>query len=215
MAAVAHSPSFAKKVGVPQSVGKDFSAADKGRKFIKGGNVKHKVKKYSGTDGSAVEADDMDTRRAARAARVAAYNATPKAQAAKRRAEELFDRLTSPTRAKAKDPSANETQLPDDIAAEAIRMKRMAAKEKAKKTQDSDPIAEAGEQNFRYDPETEIIAAKAKREALGYKKGGGVKKPGKTGQRARLAQTLKGFSNGGVSRGSGCESKGKTKGKFV
>lgn len=34
MAAVAHSPSFAKKVGVPQSVGKDFTAADKGKKFM-------------------------------------------------------------------------------------------------------------------------------------------------------------------------------------
>jgi hypothetical protein len=39
MEAVAHSPSFAKKVGVPQSVGKDFSAADKGRKFSKGGEM--------------------------------------------------------------------------------------------------------------------------------------------------------------------------------
>jgi len=39
MEAVAHSPSFAKKVGVPQSVGKDFSAADKGRKFSKGGDM--------------------------------------------------------------------------------------------------------------------------------------------------------------------------------
>jgi len=39
MEAVAHSPSFAKKVGVPQSVGKDFSAADKGRKFAKGGDM--------------------------------------------------------------------------------------------------------------------------------------------------------------------------------
>ena len=37
MAAIANNPSFAKKVGVPQSVGKDFSAADKGRKFQKGG----------------------------------------------------------------------------------------------------------------------------------------------------------------------------------
>ena len=37
MAAVAHSPSFAKKVGIPQSVGKDFSEADKGRKFGRGG----------------------------------------------------------------------------------------------------------------------------------------------------------------------------------
>jgi hypothetical protein len=41
MAAVANSPKFAKKVGVPQSVGKDFSAADKGRKFSKGGDMKH------------------------------------------------------------------------------------------------------------------------------------------------------------------------------
>jgi hypothetical protein len=39
MEAVAHSPSFAKKVGVPQSVGKDFSTADKGRKFSKGGEM--------------------------------------------------------------------------------------------------------------------------------------------------------------------------------
>lgn len=40
MNAVAHSPSFAKKVGVPQSVGKDFSNADKRRKFKEGGDMK-------------------------------------------------------------------------------------------------------------------------------------------------------------------------------
>jgi hypothetical protein len=39
MAAVAHNPAFAKKAGVPQSVGKDFSKADKGRKFSKGGGL--------------------------------------------------------------------------------------------------------------------------------------------------------------------------------
>jgi hypothetical protein len=37
MEAVAHNPAFAKKAGVPQSVGQDFSTADKGRKFSKGG----------------------------------------------------------------------------------------------------------------------------------------------------------------------------------
>ena len=37
MAAVAHNPEFAKKAGVPQSVGKDFNAADKGKKFARGG----------------------------------------------------------------------------------------------------------------------------------------------------------------------------------
>jgi hypothetical protein len=37
MAAVAHNPSFAKKVGIPQSVGKDFAKADEGKKFKNGG----------------------------------------------------------------------------------------------------------------------------------------------------------------------------------
>ena len=39
MAAVANNPSFAKKAGVPQSVGKEFNQADKGRKFSKGGDT--------------------------------------------------------------------------------------------------------------------------------------------------------------------------------
>jgi len=39
MTAVANNPSFAKKAGVPQSVGKDFTTADKGRKFSKGGDT--------------------------------------------------------------------------------------------------------------------------------------------------------------------------------
>lgn len=44
MRAVAHNPAFAKKVGIPQSVGKDFAEADKGRKFGSGGNVKKEMK---------------------------------------------------------------------------------------------------------------------------------------------------------------------------
>ena len=40
MAAIAHNPGFAKKVGVPQSVGKDFNDADKGKTFKKGGEMK-------------------------------------------------------------------------------------------------------------------------------------------------------------------------------
>ena len=39
MEAVAHNPSFAKKAGVPQSVGKDFSTADKGKTFKRGGDM--------------------------------------------------------------------------------------------------------------------------------------------------------------------------------
>jgi hypothetical protein len=40
MEAIAHSPSFAKKAGVPQSVGKDFASADKGKTFKESGMKK-------------------------------------------------------------------------------------------------------------------------------------------------------------------------------
>lgn len=44
MAAIAHNPAFAKKVGIPQSVGKDFNQADKGKKFGSGGMAKEDTK---------------------------------------------------------------------------------------------------------------------------------------------------------------------------
>ena len=62
MAAIAHNPSFAKKVGVSQSVGKDFSAADKGKTFNKGGIMK-KRRFDEGGDVSDYEIDP-DSRRA-------------------------------------------------------------------------------------------------------------------------------------------------------
>jgi hypothetical protein len=40
MDAVAHNPAFAKKVGVPKAVGKDFSEASKGMKFGKGSTTR-------------------------------------------------------------------------------------------------------------------------------------------------------------------------------
>jgi hypothetical protein len=50
MEAIAHSPSFAKKAGVPQSVGKDFSTADKSRKFAKGGDMKSDMREDMAMD---------------------------------------------------------------------------------------------------------------------------------------------------------------------
>ena len=44
MAAIAHNPAFAKKVGIPQSVGKEFNNADKGKKFKGGGMAKSDMK---------------------------------------------------------------------------------------------------------------------------------------------------------------------------
>jgi len=50
MAAIANNPKFAKKVGVPQSVGKDFESADKGKKFAGGGRADRQVVNKRKTD---------------------------------------------------------------------------------------------------------------------------------------------------------------------
>ena len=45
MEMVANNPKMAKKVGVPKSVGEDFVAADKGKKFVKGGAARPDLQK--------------------------------------------------------------------------------------------------------------------------------------------------------------------------
>ena len=54
MAAAAHNPAFAKKVGVPVKVAKEFNAADKGRKFARGGDMA-KGKMFGGKETPAEE----------------------------------------------------------------------------------------------------------------------------------------------------------------
>ena len=44
MEAIAHNKAFAKKVGVPQSVGQEFAKADKGKTFKRGGEMKESKK---------------------------------------------------------------------------------------------------------------------------------------------------------------------------
>jgi hypothetical protein len=59
MEAVAHNPSFAKKVGVPQSVGQDFSKADKGKTFKQGGDMMNSKMKMFEKSGKDVEKKGM------------------------------------------------------------------------------------------------------------------------------------------------------------
>jgi len=50
MAMVANSPKMAKQIGIKQSVGKDFLAADKGKKFKKGGDTMAKFNPFIGKE---------------------------------------------------------------------------------------------------------------------------------------------------------------------
>ena len=59
MAAVAHNPAFAKKVGVPQSVGKDFTTADKGKSFKRGGDMASSMGKPVMKKGMSMAKDGM------------------------------------------------------------------------------------------------------------------------------------------------------------
>jgi hypothetical protein len=56
---VANNPSFAKKVGVPQSVGKEFNNADKGKTFKRGGEMATKMGKPTMKAGMSMAKDGM------------------------------------------------------------------------------------------------------------------------------------------------------------
>jgi hypothetical protein len=59
MAAVANNPSFAKKAGVPQSVGKEFNNADKGKSFKRGGDMASSMGKPVMKKGMSTAKDGM------------------------------------------------------------------------------------------------------------------------------------------------------------
>ena len=59
MAAVANNPAFAKKVGVPQSVGKEFNNADKGKTFKRGGDMASMMGKPMMKKGMSMAKDGM------------------------------------------------------------------------------------------------------------------------------------------------------------
>lgn len=59
MNAIAHNKAFAKKVGVPQSVGQDFSNADKGKTFKEGGTTMMMKKKPMMPVGGKMAADNQ------------------------------------------------------------------------------------------------------------------------------------------------------------
>jgi hypothetical protein len=54
MAAVANNPEFAKETGVPQSVGREFMKADRGRSFSGGGMADDKLKMVTNDEGQRV-----------------------------------------------------------------------------------------------------------------------------------------------------------------
>jgi hypothetical protein len=241
MAAIAHNPSFAKKVGVPQSVGKDFNEADKGRKFGRGGkiniqNTQHgkldmpfkqlnrfsgkkgggSVKKYArgGPTVEQLNASGFDNLQDYLNDRLGKTRrgATDEQNAAIA-AKARFKRAPRPS------PSGTE-DMRDVLGNRAVQQKAIADKQTAEDN--------AREMRFKSQFEPKMAGAGegvSQKEMLGEKKGGLMKESKgmmfmkKKGAPASMMKHEKAEMNmGGMSKyakGGGIESRGKTKGTMI
>jgi hypothetical protein len=187
MAAVAHNPSFAKKVGIPQSVGKDFNNADKSKKFSKGGDMATKPK----IDPRMVAAMIAAKRRPAAAPDMGAP-APAMAQAPMPPQQGMGGMAPTPGMKKGgnmkKMAKGGETMGPRSM------------KEDVEKN--SNKHSKFGESKLQKRGHTKDIEEKMAGSTTGMKRGG---------------KTVKKMASGGSasSRADGIASKGKTKGKFI
>jgi len=203
MAAVAHSPSFAKKVGVSQSVGKDFNTADKGKTFNRGGMMK-KRRFDEGGDVSDYEIDP-DSRRAH-----GLYDEKPAAKKTSKKATKnsaaLDAELTREAlaREKARDVAAKRNYEKDvrpglDMA----EMSSPAGTNMGLRTKDMRNFAKGGMMK-----ESKAMVGK---EVMF------MKKKGAPASMIKHEKSEMGMAKGGMSyaKGGGIESRGKTKGTMV
>jgi len=195
MAAIANNPSFAKKVGVSQSVGKDFNTADKGRTFNKGGMMK--MRKFAGDDGSFVDGDEYS-----------AYQVDPNS----RRAHGLYDAAPKKTAAKKSKKRTTKESLAEDfeLTREALaREKRR--DEAAKSNYEKDVRPGLDMADIRAPTESKNGSKMLRVQKGSFSKGG---MPMKDGKPAFMQKKMMG---GGMAyaKGGGIESRGKTKGTII
>jgi hypothetical protein len=243
MAAVAHNPKFAKKVGIPQSVGKEFNKADKGKQFKRGGEMAESKKmvkkevafmKSKGAPKSMIKhekAEVKDTGMKKGGAKPGVYaGLTGKPAPAAKPAGNVVQRMQS---AMQKKESAMAARKPAAPAAKPATDKAAAFKAAAarKDAAAAKPAAPAGETMAPMDPGRTPMGAGAKafapaiKKAKGGKvcgmKAGGVKKELPTAKDLGSMNMKKGgrvkcMAGGGYVRAAdGVTKKGKTKGRII
>lgn len=198
MAAVANNPAFAKKAGIPQSVGSEFIKADKGKKFAKGGDMK-KLPPFMGKETKAEEAKEMKIKAKSKAL----YDLGEKAEGvhgksgkekptkyAKGGGVETHGKTQGTIIKMAVGGSV------DSKSKTATPAPKPMPKPMPKPTPDSEIPSEA----------REVMRQRDKDRAF------------EAGEKYRKENMGKAFAKGGcvkMARGGGCETRGKTRGKFV
>jgi hypothetical protein len=198
MAAAAHSPEFAKKVGIPVKVAKEFNKADTGHKFEKGGEMKEyskggKAKKMAMGGMSMPPAKGTAAALNAMKKRMAPGNAAPR----KKTAAPMMPGVPAPTMKKGGSVDCK-TDAKKEVKAHEKRLHGMA----------KGGVAKTVTKEMEYDYKTgkkSFAGSTAKRDAHAEKEGKRVAKD--------LEYDMKKYAKGGSI--DGCAIKGKTKGTMI
>ncbi len=223
MAAAAHNPAFAKKVGISQKVAKEFNAADKGKKFGTGGDVGYT---YGGNN----QINKQRTRFGSKFG----Y----KLNAPDENLNKYIGKKEGGKVATKKEDHAEKGEMKKDLSQDKKMIKKAFAmhdkqEHKGEHTNLS-KLAKGGSTATKLDPRVSRMLAsrtagaqdptKARTAAPMFSKGGSmsritskgehpVQKQSKRG--AEMVKMAKGGLAGGHKSADGCATKGKTKGKTV
>ena len=198
MAAIAHSPSFAKKVGVSQSVGKDFNTADKGKTFNKGGMMK--MRKFA--EAGYVDDSDMDDEGNTRSK----YEIDPDS----RRAHGLYDEKPA-SKKSSKKPTKNSKALDYELTREALAREK-ARDVAAKRNYEKDVRPGLDMADIRAPTESKNGSKILRVQKGSFSKGG---MPMKDGKPAFMQKKMNMGGMAKYAKGGGIESRGKTKGTVI
>ena len=205
MEGVAHSKAFAKKVGIPQSVGKDYAAADKGKKFKSGGDVADKSKLKKIFKGKDTYGEELKEAKAIKSGKI-----TPKEYAKGEKMEGIHGMKAGGAVTKAG------KSLPKFKDMGSLGMKRGGSVKGYSGKDGSLVKKDAGKDAFSNAKIQAEMMDKARAEGRASPKPKTTEDKGYTSApRSVLGEDVDGFRRGGLTKANGKAIRGKTKGRFV
>ena len=204
MAAVANNPKFAKKAGVPRSVGEEFLTADKGKKFKEGGSMKKKMRKFA--DGGETSSRTPEQRALSIGFKegtpdyVSAVEALSSRQQPKSDLDQLRSNLKSTGRAGMAGAKAAAESIPVVRGAKELAS-RVGQKSMPKSYDEEKGMKKGGKVHSDIAKDRPMMKKVAAKAVKGHEK--------------RMHGMAKGGKVGQLSKADGCATKGKSKGTMV
>lgn len=206
MAAAAHNPAFAKKVGIPVSVAQEFNQADKGRKFRSGGMATNKLKSLF--KGKESYAEELKEAKAIKSGKI-----TPQQYA---RGEKMEGHKKGGCVKMAKGGKVKRYEEGGDVEGPTNENTPTAASMKEETFGDAFKRNRArGEKTFEYKGKTYSTESADDNKFSNRAKRAGFTSAETKGGAALMTRKDRGYKAGGSVRGCGIAQRGKTKGRMV